>query len=510
MKADMRKEPDEMKAKQLDAECPMFEAAIEYLRNGLRPVPVHPHEKRLVILRAELSYPPSSDALSRWWTQHPDARVGILTGVDSNLVVVEVDPGYPGTLDELEVPSSVFRVKIPSGGIQLWFRHPGGLVHNRAIRLGVHVRGDGAFIIAPPSPGYLPETQLDYEKLPVAPDWVLEEESTDGWTESLDMFGDLEETNPALRLHAASELEGPELYFTINPLVPASTLTLLVGEHKTGKSLLAMEMIRAVLTGSPFLGHFTAGQGNVIALFLDDPASLVYKRLENIGLRDEGLEVATRQDADPDRPLRLLDTLAKKAATRRPALIILDALYVLFKGKDQLQQPGDMIQRLERIAEDSGSAVVLIHHPSKSNNKAAGSFLIPAIAKSILHLSQPNKREAGRYRDKGTTRRVLRVEGKYVPETSYALDFTGPAGWRLLAETSAVKDEDLVPSLEALVSGNPGLTTGDLARKVGRRGEDVRRALEQLAQKGLAYHHKTRTGRPGRPGGTWWPGRRSE
>jgi len=321
-----------------------------------------------------------------------------------------------------------------------------------------------------------------------------------------------EESRAALCLHAPSALVAPDLRFAIDPLVPAGTLTLVVGKDKVGKSLLVMEMSRAVQTGTPFLAQFPTVQGKVIALHLDDPTNLVKRRLvEDLAIGDEGFAVATHQHVDLADPKRFLDALAKEAVTIRPALIIVDALYVLLKRGGQLSHAepmGLLMRRLDQIAEESGAAVVLVHHTRKSDEAAAGSFVIRASAKSILHLSRPRKRDAERYGNEDAARVVLRVESKFAPETSYALELAGPAGWGLLGEASPVRREDLQASVEGMVSREPGLNSKDLAERLSRRREDVELALAGLAEKGLVHLRETRTGHKGRPPKTWWPGDR--
>jgi len=578
---DMRRLAKEQKLKVLAKDRPIFEAALEYHQQGLWPIPVHPDKKQPLILWAEFqARQPTVEELYRWWAEFPNARIGLVTGAGPDLVAIDLDPRNGGKPEDVEVPAGAPRVCTPRKGLHHYCRHPGHQVPNRVgIRPGVDIRGDGGFVIAPPSPGYVWEVPLDGHPLPMVPAWVLEEDRQkesgkargDDWfsrtyaeatpkgqrndtatrlagyllhkevspevtTEILrpwasrcvppfpqeELAGVVasiwkreadKNRRPALCLQAPSTLVAPELRFTIDSLVPAGTLTLLIGKDKIGKTLFAMEMIRAVRSGTPFLGQFPAAQGEVIALFLDDPTGLVRERLvERLGLSDDGLAVATHLDADTDHPPRLLDALANEAAARRPALIIVDALYVLLKGREQLQQAGEMVplmRRLDRIAEESGAAVVLIHHPRKSDEEAAGSFVIRASAKSILTLSRPRDQDDGGG-DPNTGRRLLHVEGKFLPEASYALGFGGPGQWRLLGEAGQVRMEDLGAAVEAEVSRQPGLTADDLAGSLSRRPEYVRGALKELVKKGRVHLRKTRTKRKGRRKNTWWPGSGSD
>ncbi len=99
------------------------------------------------------------DVVWRWWRRWPSANVGVRTGAASGLVVVDVDPAHGG-LDSLrsldakaKLPNGL-RVRTGSGGWHLYFSHPGGTVRNSAgttLGPGIDVRGDGGYVIAPPS-----------------------------------------------------------------------------------------------------------------------------------------------------------------------------------------------------------------------------------------------------------------------------------------------------------------------------------------------------------------------
>ena len=99
------------------------------------------------------------DQVARWWRRWPQSNVGIRTGAESALVVVDVDPGHDGVaslralVDQHDRLPSGLRVRTGSGGWHLYFAHPGGVVANSAGRLGpgLDMRGDGGYVIAPPS-----------------------------------------------------------------------------------------------------------------------------------------------------------------------------------------------------------------------------------------------------------------------------------------------------------------------------------------------------------------------
>jgi hypothetical protein len=101
------------------------------------------------------------DTIAGWWMRWPTSNIGVATGAGSGLVVVDLDGqvGYDSIL-ELQraagqaLPDTAW-VRTPSGGWHAYFRWPGEPVPNSASKLGpgVDVRGDGGYVVAPPSIG---------------------------------------------------------------------------------------------------------------------------------------------------------------------------------------------------------------------------------------------------------------------------------------------------------------------------------------------------------------------
>lgn len=99
------------------------------------------------------------DWVAAWWKQWPWANVAIATGQQSGLVVVDIDPRHGGSdaLDDLFVKRGSFpdtaEVMTGGGGRHFYFKHPGVAIRNSAGKLGsgIDVRGDGGYVLAPPS-----------------------------------------------------------------------------------------------------------------------------------------------------------------------------------------------------------------------------------------------------------------------------------------------------------------------------------------------------------------------
>jgi hypothetical protein len=99
------------------------------------------------------------DLIDRWWRRWPQANLAIRTGAASGLVVIDIDPDRGGldTIRRLASQAPIppgRRARTGSGGWHLYFAHPGPPVRNTAgtaLGAGVDVRGDGGYVIAPPS-----------------------------------------------------------------------------------------------------------------------------------------------------------------------------------------------------------------------------------------------------------------------------------------------------------------------------------------------------------------------
>lgn len=98
--------------------------------------------------------PPTEAELRAWFLDTGARGIGLVTGAISGLVVVDVDVAGLPLLRELGWKPHVIS---PSGGAHLYVRHPGWPVPSNASKTkaslppGFDVRGDGGYIMLPPS-----------------------------------------------------------------------------------------------------------------------------------------------------------------------------------------------------------------------------------------------------------------------------------------------------------------------------------------------------------------------
>ena len=140
----------------------MMQAALDYAARGFAVFPVNQRNKKPHTPHGCLDAKTDPGAIRFWWTKWKDAAIGIATGsVSGGLIVVDLDEdddkgldGYQALKtwekDHGEFPDT-WRSVTGRGGYHIFFRSK-KIYHNRAGVLdGVDVRGEGGYVIAPPS-----------------------------------------------------------------------------------------------------------------------------------------------------------------------------------------------------------------------------------------------------------------------------------------------------------------------------------------------------------------------
>ncbi len=159
-----------------EAQRPLIDVAITYAAHGWPVIPLHtPVNSTCDCIRQECTVPgkhprtqhglteASTDErqIRSWWSKWNNANIGIITGVASGLIVLDLDTRNEGStsLDVLQqtygpLPETLI-VHTPSGGRHFYFIYPKGVQVGSKIgfRKGLDIRANGGFVVAPPSRG---------------------------------------------------------------------------------------------------------------------------------------------------------------------------------------------------------------------------------------------------------------------------------------------------------------------------------------------------------------------
>jgi hypothetical protein len=136
-----------------------LKAALDYGRLGWSVIPIESRGKRpLIRWQVYQHRHPDTTEVATWFQRWPDANIAVVTGIGSGLVVLDLDPrhGADASLQQLERKygpiAKTVEARTGGGGRHLYFAHTRDMLHNRVgIAPGVDLRGDGGYVVAPPS-----------------------------------------------------------------------------------------------------------------------------------------------------------------------------------------------------------------------------------------------------------------------------------------------------------------------------------------------------------------------
>ena len=129
------------------------EAALDYFRRGLVPVPVGVDKKPLIQWRSLMTTRPTEEQIEGWFKKNPSANIGIVTGKLSGLSVIDIDTeeGFKRLDAILPDTFTCPTVKTPRGGKHLYCKYHHGFGNNVRALEGVDLRSEGGYVVAPPS-----------------------------------------------------------------------------------------------------------------------------------------------------------------------------------------------------------------------------------------------------------------------------------------------------------------------------------------------------------------------
>ncbi len=245
----------------------------------------------------------------------------------------------------------------------------------------------------------------------------------------------------------------------ILPSLRPRTVGLVVAQESTGKSFLALEIGLAKVSGCDITGIGITGSGNGVVYFSkEDPPEIIEERLQSIKPflpeeargRADGLEIVSLYGKS--------ETLASEKSTVNEKLIrqivksgsykdllIFDTLRKFHDLEEN--SSGEMkvlLEIFDRIALETGAAVLLIHHTNKSANlngqqgdqsSARGSNAIVGNTRWSLHL-ETVKDDSGKKRIKVS-----------IPRASY-----GPEGGEWWLERT---DGGVLMASDSVIAGTP-------------------------------------------------------
>jgi len=161
----------------------VIRAAVTLAHKGLAVFPCWPQDKRPATANGLKDASKDLDVIRKSWRVQPQANIAIATGAVSGVFVIDID-GLDAEIElrrleakHGELPATV--EVITARGRHIYFQMPETPVRNSAGKIapGIDVRGDGGYVLAPPSvhpSGKRYEWSVDCAStFAPAPDWLL-------------------------------------------------------------------------------------------------------------------------------------------------------------------------------------------------------------------------------------------------------------------------------------------------------------------------------------------------
>ena len=137
---------------------PNVSAALFYAEMGLHVFPLQPHLKiPYKGTRGCKDATAHRETIIGWWTQWPDSNIGIATGHLVDVIDIDGAVGVQSWARTTDMPDTIGAVSTTRpGGIHLYLK-ASGLKNGAKLLPGIDVRGEGGYVVAPPS--HLKETR---------------------------------------------------------------------------------------------------------------------------------------------------------------------------------------------------------------------------------------------------------------------------------------------------------------------------------------------------------------
>jgi hypothetical protein len=258
-------------------------------------------------------------------------------------------------------------------------------------------------------------------------------------------------------------------------------LTLLASRPKVGKTWLALDVAIAVAQGTYCLGDIQCEQGDVLFLALEDNRRRMQRRLTKLlGIyKAEWPRFSCAHKwprAHAGGLERIRAWIEQHKSTAR--LVVLDVLARFRKpvppGKQSYDADYETIAELQRIASDTGVAILVIHHTRKGEaddpiDAVSGTLGLAGAADAVLVIDRRAEgvRLYGRSRD--------------VDEIDKAMMFnTATCRWTILGETADVRRSKERQQVLDVLTDEP-MALKDIAALANKSVKSVFNLLEKLA-----------------------------
>jgi AAA domain len=178
----------------------------------------------------------------------------------------------------------------------------------------------------------------------------------------------------------------PPVPWLAPPMLPRAALTALYAPGGDGKSLLSMALAAAIARGSELAG-IACEHGVTVYLDAENGEHEIHRRVHALGLPASGVRVADASGLDLRADLVEVEAVVTDTS---PDLLVLDSFRSMTPGMEEndTAQTARALDPLRRLAHESGTAILLIHHANKAGRDFRGASSIRDAVDVLWHLGR--------------------------------------------------------------------------------------------------------------------------
>ncbi|GJM17473.1 MAG: hypothetical protein DHS20C13_28000 [Thermodesulfobacteriota bacterium] len=160
------------------------DAALLYASRGWRVLPITENAKSPPLINKwQIQATDDTSQIKKWWDKWPDANIGIATGRETGIFVVDIDPKNGGDetiaalLKKNSFPETA-TVRTGSGGSHVLFKCDKAIKssNGKTLGQGVDLKAEGGYIVAARSihPNGNQYAWIDSKSIAEPPEWLME------------------------------------------------------------------------------------------------------------------------------------------------------------------------------------------------------------------------------------------------------------------------------------------------------------------------------------------------
>ncbi len=268
-----------------------------------------------------------------------------------------------------------------------------------------------------------------------------------------------------------------EVEWLVDGLLPAASVSMIVGRPKAGKTILSLNLALSVACGTRFLGR-RCQPGRVGLIQLEDPDVLILKRLKTmIKLPPAGLFVSTGKPWDAGLRALLPAFIIEHGLT----LVVIDPLVLWQPGtkENSAEAMAALLYGLRNSVQDTGCAILIVHHARKAGGdhgegiRGSTAILGAVDVAIILH-----KREEGKAHLE-TKSRFGEVEDKAIELDAESLT------WEYRGSVQDARRSEQTSQILDLLEVENGLPATEIQERLGIPPRTLYRVLAYLEEGGV-------------------------